>query len=87
MTFIPSFMKIGKMFLKLLVIYIYKHTGVIFVACTVKLSLCLIKHHAMKTYWEVLIYHHTFLSIGEGEWSASRPGHFSPQKKLPVPIG
>jgi len=34
----------------------------------VKLSLCLTKHHAMKTYWEECRYSSTH----GGEWSASR---------------
>jgi hypothetical protein len=51
----------------------------------VNLSLCLTKHHAVKTYWEVEVYIHTFLtsSLDGGEWSASRPGRFTPREKAP----
>jgi hypothetical protein len=43
-------------------------------------SLCLIKHHAIKTYWgvEVQLYAFIILALYGGEWSASRPGHFTP---------
>jgi hypothetical protein len=44
------------------------------------LSLCLTKHHAMKTYWgsggiapRILT-----LTLDGGEWSASRSGCFNP---------
>jgi len=45
----------------------------------VKLSMCLIKHHAMKTYWGVEVKFQAFLtsSLVEGEWSASRTGRFA----------
>jgi hypothetical protein len=26
-------------------------------------------------------------ALDEGEWSASRPGHFTPRERAPVPIG
>jgi hypothetical protein len=42
----------------------------------VKLSLCLIKHHAMKAYSLTSALH-------GGEWSASRPGRFNPRERAP----
>jgi hypothetical protein len=44
-----------------------------------KLSVCLIKHHAMKTYWGVEIKAHKILTsaLDEAEWSASRSGRFT----------
>jgi hypothetical protein len=49
----------------------------------VKLSLCLTKHHAMKTYWGVEIQLHALLisALDGGEWSASRPGCFTPRER------
>jgi hypothetical protein len=32
--------------------------------CKVKLSLCLTKHYAMKTYWGVEVYLHEFFDLG-----------------------
>jgi hypothetical protein len=49
-------------------------------------SLCLTKHHAMKTYWEVELQLHAFLTSaleGGGEWSASRPCRFTPGERTP----
>jgi hypothetical protein len=48
-------------------------------------SLCLTKHHAMKTYGEVEVWLHTFLTsaLVEGEWSASRPTRFTPGERVP----
>jgi hypothetical protein len=48
----------------------------------VKLSLCLIKRHAMKAYWRVDVWLHAFLTstLDGGEWSASLPGRFSPRE-------
>jgi hypothetical protein len=45
-----------------------------------KLSLCLIKHHAIKTYWRMEIQLHAFLTwvLYGGEWSALRLGRFTP---------
>jgi hypothetical protein len=46
----------------------------------------LIKHHAMKTYGgSVEVYLHSFLTLAldGGEWSASRPGRFTPGEKAP----
>jgi hypothetical protein len=42
----------------------------------VKLSPCLAKYHAMKTYWGMEVYLHAFLTsaLDGGEWSASPPG-------------
>jgi hypothetical protein len=52
----------------------------------VKLSLCLIKHYAMKAYGGVDIWIHIFLTLAivGSEWSASRPCCFHPQER---PIG
>jgi hypothetical protein len=49
----------------------------------------LIMHYAMKAYGGVDVYIHIFLtsSLVGGEWSASRPGRFTPGKDTPVPIG
>jgi hypothetical protein len=45
----------------------------------VKLTLCLTKHHATKTYEEVEIQLHELISaLDGGEWIASRPGRFTP---------
>jgi hypothetical protein len=51
----------------------------------VKLSLCLSKHHVIKTYWEWgYNSKHSMNSVLDGdEWSASRPGRFTPQGKGP----
>jgi len=43
----------------------------------VKLSLCLIKHLAIKSYWGVEVQFHALTSALKGyEWSALRPGRF-----------
>jgi hypothetical protein len=49
------------------------------------LSLCLTKHHAMKMYWGVEVKLHAFLTsaLNGGEWSASRPGRFTPRETAP----
>jgi hypothetical protein len=51
----------------------------------VKLSLCLTKYHAMKTYWkrEGIAPRILDLGIHGGEWSASRSGRFISRKKSP----
>jgi hypothetical protein len=51
----------------------------------VKLSLCLPKHHAMKTYWGSGGIAPRILDFGTrwGEWSALRPGHFIPRERAP----
>jgi hypothetical protein len=51
----------------------------------VKLSLCLTKHHAMKTYLGVEVKLHAFLTsaLDAGERSASRPGLFTLRVKAP----
>jgi hypothetical protein len=48
-----------------------------------KLSLCLIKHHTMKTYWENGGIAPRIIDLGTRwtEWSASRPGHFIPRER------
>jgi hypothetical protein len=49
------------------------------------LSLCLTKHHAMKTYWRVDIQRHAFLTsaLDGDEWSASRRGRFTRREQVP----
>jgi hypothetical protein len=56
---------------------------------TFKLSLCLIKHHAMKKYWGVEVQLHVFLisALDGGEWSASHHGRFTPGEKAPLAGG
>jgi hypothetical protein len=45
----------------------------------------LTKHHAMMAYWGVEVQLYAFLTsaLDGGEWSASRPGRFTPQGKSP----
>jgi hypothetical protein len=54
-----------------------------------KLSLCLVKYHAMKTYVGMEVQLHTLLTsaIDGGKWSVSRPGRFIPSEGLPVTRG
>jgi hypothetical protein len=48
-----------------------------------KLSMCLVKHHAMKTYKGVEVYCQACLtSVLDSEWSTSRPGRFALLYKL-----
>jgi hypothetical protein len=56
-----------------------------FMKVKVKLFLCLTKHHAMGTIVAVGLYLHAFLTsaLGGGEWSASRPGRFTPRERVP----
>jgi hypothetical protein len=51
----------------------------------VNLSLCLTKHQNMKAYWGVDVYFQKFLTsaIDGGDWSALRPGRFTPREKAP----
>jgi hypothetical protein len=51
----------------------------------VKFSLCLTKNQAMKRIGGVEVYLHTFLTsaLDGGEWSASRPGLFTPRERDP----
>jgi hypothetical protein len=51
----------------------------------VKLSLCLTKHRAMKTYWGSGGIAPRILDLGTRWrwWSASRPGRFIPRKRAP----
>jgi hypothetical protein len=51
----------------------------------VKLSLCLNKHHAMETYGGVKVSstHSLTSALDGGEWSALRPGRFTPRKRDP----
>jgi hypothetical protein len=58
---------------------------VCYVKVKAKMSLCLTKHHAMKTHWGVEVYLHAFLTsaLHGGEWSASRAGRFTPREKAP----
>jgi hypothetical protein len=49
----------------------------------VKLSLRLTKHHTMKVYWGNGSIAPRILDLGTrlGEWSASRPGRFTPRER------
>jgi hypothetical protein len=51
-----------------------------------KLSLFLTKNNAMKTYcgWWYRCMHSLASALDGGEWSASRPGHFTPRKRAPT---
>jgi hypothetical protein len=48
----------------------------------------LIQHHATKTYGGVKVYIHVFLTLAlcGGEWSASRPGQFTHEERVPLSI-
>jgi hypothetical protein len=48
-----------------------------------------IKHYAMKTYGGVDVQIEAFLTsaLAGGEWSVSRPGHFTPGERALVSIG
>jgi hypothetical protein len=48
-----------------------------------KLSLCLTKHHAMKTYWGSGSIASRIRDQHGGEWSASRPGRFTARERAP----
>jgi hypothetical protein len=52
----------------------------------VKLSLCLTKHHAMKTYWGSGGIAPRILTsaLDGGEWSASCPACFTPRERAPA---
>jgi hypothetical protein len=50
----------------------------------VQMSLCLTKHHAMKTYWgNGGIAPFLTSALHGGEWSASLPGRFTPRERAP----
>jgi hypothetical protein len=55
------------------------------VSVKVKLSLCLTKHHAMKTYWGEETQLRAFLNsaLDIGEWSASSSGRIIPRERAP----
>jgi hypothetical protein len=42
-------------------------------------------HHAMKAYWGVEVWLHSFFDLGTrwGEWSASRPDRFTTKERAP----
>jgi hypothetical protein len=49
-------------------------------------SLCfLTQHHARKAYWGVEVQLHAFFdsALDGGEWSASRPGRYTPRERAP----
>jgi hypothetical protein len=46
-------------------------------------SCALTEHHAMKAYWGSGSTHSLTSVLGGGEWSASRPGHFTPRQRAP----
>jgi hypothetical protein len=50
------------------------------------MPLCLTKHHAMKTYreWRYSSTHYLTSALDGGEWSASRPGRFTPRERAPA---
>jgi hypothetical protein len=43
------------------------------------------EHHVMKSYWGSGVWLHAFLTsaLGGREWSASRPGRFTPRERAP----
>jgi hypothetical protein len=43
------------------------------------MSLCLTKYQAMKAYWRS----GGIAALDGGQWSASRPGRFTPRKRAP----
>jgi len=45
-----------------------------------------IKHHAKKTYGKGEVKLHAFFAseINGDEWSASRPGRFTPRERVPI---
>jgi hypothetical protein len=45
--------------------------------------LFLTKHHAMKAYWGYSFTHSLTSALDGDEWSASRPGHFTPREIAP----
>jgi hypothetical protein len=49
------------------------------------MTLCLIKHRAMKTYGAVEVQLLAFLTsaLSGGEWSLSRPGRFTAGERVP----
>jgi len=47
------------------------------------MSLCLSKHHAMKTYWQRKCSTTHSLTLAVDEWSISCPGRFSPRERSP----
>jgi hypothetical protein len=51
----------------------------------VKVSLCLTKHLAMKPHWGSggIAPRNLDLGTRRGEWSASRPGRFTPSERAP----
>jgi hypothetical protein len=51
----------------------------------VKLSLCLTKHYAMKTYWEWRYSSRRSLTwaLAKGKWSASRLCRFTHREEIP----
>jgi hypothetical protein len=73
-----KFIKTVKKYFKTMAKFKHLRTAV---KVKVKLSLCLTKHDAMKAYWGVEVWLPAFLTLAleGGEWSASRPGLFTPR--------
>jgi hypothetical protein len=65
--------------------YIQKFRIEVKVKVKVKLFLYLTKHHAMRAYWEwrYSSSHSLTSALDGGEWSASRPGRFTPRERAP----
>jgi hypothetical protein len=56
-------------------------------AVKIKVSLCSTNRYAMKTYVEVKIQLHAFLTsaLDEDDWSDSHPDRYIPWERAPVP--
>jgi hypothetical protein len=70
---------------RLLWLFIVSQRRMEIIKVKVKSSLCS-EYHAVKAYWgiEGMAPHILSLAVDGGEWSASRPGCFTPGKRAPV---